>query len=173
MSDPYNKILNAIIDTNKGLNAGVSSEIVFGTVITLDPLSIQVNNRDILPAGFFVLGQMCRPHKVTIPHTHKYKNIVDMAGGFTHGHEVTGSTSATDHSHSVTGSALPHTQPDHPHTYEGETFDVHDEEHGVEYVTLEIFEPLKIGDIVLMFSFNRGQRYYVAERLEIDEDDEL
>ena len=37
-------------------------------------------------------------------------------------------------------------------------------------VTLEIEPKLKVGDRVLLFSFNDGQKYYVAERIEVEQE---
>lgn len=43
--------------------------MVFGKVTKLDPLEIDIGTMR-LTSDFLFLGQMCRPHKVTIPHTH-------------------------------------------------------------------------------------------------------
>jgi hypothetical protein len=42
----------------------------FGEVASIDPLKIDIGNNIVLTEEFLFLGQMCRPHKVTIPHTH-------------------------------------------------------------------------------------------------------
>lgn len=44
--------------------------LIFGTVVKVDPLEIDIGNNVILTKEFLFLGQMCRPHKVKIPHTH-------------------------------------------------------------------------------------------------------
>ena len=43
--------------------------MVFGKVTKLDPLEIDTGTMR-LTSEFLFLGQMCRPHRVTIPHTH-------------------------------------------------------------------------------------------------------
>ncbi len=43
---------------------------IIGTVKTVNPLKIDIGNNVILDENFLWLGQMCRPHRVTIPHTH-------------------------------------------------------------------------------------------------------
>lgn len=44
--------------------------MIFGEVKALDPIQIDIGNNVILTEEFLFLGQMCRPHKVTIPHNH-------------------------------------------------------------------------------------------------------
>lgn len=52
------------------MNQNKPNTMIFGTVKTIDPLSIDIGNGIVLPKEFLFLGQMCRPHKVKIPHTH-------------------------------------------------------------------------------------------------------
>ena len=47
-----------------------TNNMVFGEVKSIDPLKIDIGDNIILSDKFLYLGQMCRPHKVTIPHTH-------------------------------------------------------------------------------------------------------
>lgn len=44
--------------------------LVIGTVVSVQPLKINIGNNVVLSEDFLFLGQMCRPHKVTIPHNH-------------------------------------------------------------------------------------------------------
>lgn len=44
--------------------------LVIGTVTSVNPLRIDIGHNIILNEDFLWLGQMCRPHRVTIPHTH-------------------------------------------------------------------------------------------------------
>ena len=44
--------------------------MIFGTVKSVDPIQIEIYNGLILEEGQLFLGQMCRPYKVKIPHTH-------------------------------------------------------------------------------------------------------
>lgn len=50
--------------------ANKTDTMIFGTVVKVDPLEIDIGNNVILTKEFLFLGQMCRPHKVKIPHTH-------------------------------------------------------------------------------------------------------
>lgn len=52
------------------MNQNKPNTMIFGTVKTIDPSSIDIGNGIVLPKEFLFLGQMCRPHKVKIPHTH-------------------------------------------------------------------------------------------------------
>lgn len=121
--------------------------LTYGVVKSLNPLSILVDGfKEPLDAEFFFLGQMVRPHKVTIPHKHEYNGETELAND--------GGQGATDHKHSIEKQV---------------TEDLHVGTGGYsqDYVTLDIYPPLTIGDRVLLFSFNDGQKYYVAERIEV------
>ena len=59
--------VNAI---KKMMKQNKPNTMIYGTVKTVDPLSIDIGNGIVLPKEFLFLGQMCRPHKVKIPHTH-------------------------------------------------------------------------------------------------------
>lgn len=47
-----------------------TNNMIFGEVTSIDPLKIDIGNNIVLSDKFLYLGQMCRPHKVTIPHNH-------------------------------------------------------------------------------------------------------
>ena len=59
--------INAI---KKMVKQNKPNTMIYGIVKTVDPLSIDIGNGIVLPKEFLFLGQMCRPHKVKIPHTH-------------------------------------------------------------------------------------------------------
>lgn len=48
----------------------VPDTMTFGEVTSIDPLKVDIGNNIIIDDKHIFLGQMCRPHKVTIPHTH-------------------------------------------------------------------------------------------------------
>lgn len=144
------KLFNAIKRASQP--ASNPDNMIFGTVESVDPLKVRISDKIVLPEQFLFLGQMCRPHKVTIPHTH-------MLEGNTGKNQPVCSNCSGTHTHSLN---------------DIETINVHDEEVDTDYkefVTLEIHPKLKEGDKVLMFAFNNGQMYYVAERIEEDEED--
>jgi hypothetical protein len=123
MSDgAYNKIVDALMQVNKpGINDAVSN-VVYGTIVTLNPLSISISNMvEPLPANFFILGLSFKTRRYKmVPHTHDI--YISGWGTYTTSPSV-------------------------------ET-----------YIDLEPIDPLVIGDKVLLFSFNKGQKYYVAEK---------
>lgn len=124
--------------------------MTFGIIKSLRPLSVRVDNHNFdLPEEFFFLGQMVRPHKVTIPHKHEYNGETELAND--------GGQGASPHKHDILKQV---------------TEDLHEGTGGYSqpHVTLEIEPKLKVGDRVLLFSFNDGQKYYVAERIEVEEE---
>lgn len=139
----FNKLIDAINST-QGSIASKNSELLYGTIVTLEPLSIKIDDIGTLPEEFFVLGQMVRPHTVTIPHKHEYNGITELIndggqGASAHQHEI--KQQVTEDLHVGTGG------------------------YSQESVVLEIYPKLAINDRVLLFSFNNGQKYYVAERI--------
>lgn len=136
--------------------------MIFGTVVNTNPLEIDIGNNIVLNDKFLFLGQMCRPHKVKIPHTHQYNGTTENA---TTG--ISATTTATISSTPTLGTV---TIIDSGHTHEIKeqvTEDVHKQ--GTDFeesVILEIEPVLQKDDKVLMFAFNNYQMYYVAERIE-------
>jgi len=167
-----------------------SNTMIFGEVVSVDPLKIDIGNNVVLTKEFLYLGQMCRPHKVTIPHTHIYNGETEKATATAGGVITTpplpdapvdsgvGSSNGGDLSFVFTGQGTLTVTETTGHSHEiknQETEDVHKENCGTDYedyVTLEIYPKLKgrqgdqPGDIVLMFAMNDNQMYYVAERIE-------
>lgn len=139
----FNKLIDAINST-QGAVTPKHSELLYGTIITLNPLSIKVDDIGILPEECFVLGQMCRPHTVTIPHKHEYNGVTEQTND--------GGQGASPHSHEIKQQV---------------TEDLHEGTGGYsqESVILEIHPKLTEGDRVMLFSFNNGQKFYVAERV--------
>lgn len=158
-----NRLVNVIKKISDQSNK--PDTLTFGIVKSVDPLKIDIGNNIILTEEFLFLGQMCRPHKVKIPHTHEYNGTTENAGA---------SSSSTDPTLTqkgdltVTGQATVVEVRGHKHDIKDQvTEDVH--KSGSDYeesVTLEIEPKLKVDDKVLMFAFNNYQMYYVAERIE-------
>ena len=136
-----NRLVNNIAKLANATSNVRSSELLYGTINTLEPLSVKIDTlNEVIPEEFLVLGQMCRPHTVTIPHKHEYNGITEMANdgqGSNHQHEIKAQI----------------------------TNDVHDGINEETFITLEIYPKLHVGDTVLMFSFNNGQKFYIAERI--------
>lgn len=136
--------------------------MIIGEIIKLDPLQIDIGHNMIIYDEQIFLGQMCRPHKVKIPHTHQYNGNTELAET-----GITATTTATVSASSTPG-VVTIIDLKHQHDIKEQvTEDVHKE--GTDYeesVTLEIEPKLKVGDKVLIFAFNNYQTFYVAERIE-------
>lgn len=145
MTNSFNRLINAISEYSNATSEIRSSELIYGEIVSLEPLKIKINTfKEPLTEEFLVLGQMVRPHTVTIPHKHEYNGVTEETND--------GGQGAQNHLHSIKQQV---------------TEDLHLGTGGYEQesVVLEIYPKLQVGDIVLMFSFNNGQKYYVAERI--------
>ena len=228
MSDDMNamRMFNLMRKMNQKKNI---DNMIIGTVNKIDPLEVDAGNGLILSSEFLFLGQMCRPHKVTIPHNHqinafesettkainttsisagvatttpqtagKYdvktqeikrnddkgiderklktetKSGIDLGGAelsmsvnvatspvSTSGGGGTVTSTVDLSTFTVNDSGHKHIIPEHF------TQDVHfPKTEYEEYVTIEIYPRLKVGDKVLMFAMNNYNMYYIAERIE-------
>ena len=228
MSDDMNamRMFNLMRKMNQKKNI---DNMIIGTVNKIDPLEVDAGNGLILSSEFLFLGQMCRPHKVTIPHSHQINafesgitksiNTTSISAGVaTDVPQKTGSydvktqeikrndnkgidertlktekklgidlggaslamnVNVATSSVSTSGGAGTVTS-----TVDLSTFTVNDSGHKhiipehftqdvhfpkteyEEYVTIEIYPRLKVGDKVLMFAMNNYNMYYIAERIE-------
>lgn len=162
MSDDEDLLAISLFNTIRKINEPKrNNNMIFGEVTSVDPLKVDIGNNVILTEEFLYLGQMCRPHKVKIPHTHEYNGETENG--------KTGISATTTATVGLTPVGTV-TIIDSGHTHEIKkqvTEDVH--KSGTDYeesVTIEIEPKLKVGDIVLMFAMNNFQLYYVAERVE-------
>ena len=158
-----------------------TNNMIFGDVVSIEPLKIDIGDNVILTQEFLYLGQMCRPHKVKIPHTHQYNGDTETATATAGGTSVTppGTITPNPNPTKTTGDlsatfagqgALTVTElSGHSHKIENQvTEDVHKEDTDYEEgVIIEIEPKLAVGDKVLMFAMNNNQMYYVAERIEV------
>lgn len=139
--------------------------LLIGEILKLEPLQIDIGHNMTIEEDQLFLGQMCRPYKITIPHTHQYNGETELVAT-----NITATTTATV-SASATPGVVTIIDPQHKHEIKEQvTEDVHKE--GTDYeksVTIEIEPKLKVGDRVLMFAFNNYQMFYVAERIEKEE----
>ena len=141
-----------------------SNTLTYGTIKSVEPLKIEISNNIVLEETQLVLGQMCKPHKVRIPHMHtitaKTEDAISKVHGVypefeTHKHDIKEQEISDVHKDVGDKSSVS------PIGYEPKPSTGSEE-----YVMLEIYPKLKVGDKVLMFAFNDYQQYYVAERIE-------
>lgn len=145
--------------------------MTFGKVVSVSPIKIDIGSNIILTEEFLFLGQMCRPHKVKIPHTHQINVDTENAGATANATAV--GLYRGDLTITTAGTATTTVVETNGHKHqikEQATENVHKK--GTEFeesVTIEIEPKLAVGDKVLMFAFNNYQMYYVAERIEKEE----
>lgn len=185
------EIANAIRRMTKESN---QDTMIYGTVESIDPLKIRISEKIVLTEKFLFLGQMCRPYKVKIPHKHQINGTTEFTKAIsgeqegtvhvTQYDEDTGEETGEEDEAVALGGAeilyegsgtLEIVEPQgHKHVLDRVTTeDVHKKDTDYEkYVVIEIEPKLKEGDKVLMFAFNNYQMFYVAERIEKDEEEE-
>jgi hypothetical protein len=140
-------MLESITALSKASNTEETG-FAYGTIRSLNPLSVLVDGHSVaLPEEFFILGQNVRPHKVTIPHKHEYNGETEL--------EEDGGLGASSHKHSILKQV---------------TEDLHEGTGGYkqDYVIIDIYPSLSVGDRVIMLRSNNGQKYYILERVEND-----
>lgn len=54
MSNAFNKIVESLSKTN----IDTVSELIYGEIITINPLSIKINENTILPYNFFIINKL-------------------------------------------------------------------------------------------------------------------
>lgn len=117
--------------------------VIIGTVKTLSPLCIQIDEKLLLTEEFLILGAMVKRTVVAIPAVNETTYREDD----THRHSVDALTTSTDgeHPHS-------HTVPAHYTSYE--------------LPEICLWRGLEVGDVVYLLRMNRGQKYFVLQREE-------
>ena len=125
------------------------TDFVFGTVLSVKPLLIQVGTMK-LTEKFLMLSPFCVETKINLNHTHNMSGTTKPADLGSHMHSVTISSSNYATSEANLGS----------HTHEVEI----SSENGLGIITL--WRGLKEGDSVLLLKGMSGQKYYVLQRQE-------
>lgn len=69
MDNEFNRFFNAIRNLIRK-ECHRPNDMIYGKIVSVDPLKIDIGGNIILEKEKLFLGQMCRPHKVTIPHKH-------------------------------------------------------------------------------------------------------
>lgn len=159
--------ISKIINATKRLNYQPKvNNLIYGTVMNTEPLEIQIQQGVIIKAPHLILGEALRPHKVSMPHTHQYNGTTESTGGAM----VAGTNFVNV---TITGdAAVTNVTDSHSHEIKEQvTEDVHKtQDKNEKYVTIEMYPPLHKSDVVLMFAFNDFQKYYVAERVSIGDE---
>jgi hypothetical protein len=69
MDNEFNRFFNAIRNLIRK-ECHKPNDMIYGKIVSVDPLKIDIGGNIILEKEKLFLGQMCRPYKVTIPHKH-------------------------------------------------------------------------------------------------------
>ena len=139
--------------TKKTTSKNGSGGLMFGTVTTVSPISINVDSRLTVGANNIIISPLCVETKLNIRHTHEAKVEGDSAPietskAFTPEDKVqgVGKEIVLEHTHTITVS----------------TPSVELEEAFKEPITL--WRGLSVGDTVIMISSSDSQTYYVLQR---------
>lgn len=89
--------------------------LLFGEVISVSPLKIQVDQKSIYTGKMLVLTRNVTDYEVDMTVSHQTYEV-------THSHQVSGSALSVSHTHSVSGTAA---SVEHGHTVTGQTDDGH------------------------------------------------
>lgn len=124
-------------------NSSDPMAIMFGNVISVEPLQINVEQRFTLGALQLILTNNVMDHDVSITMDWSTEEI-------THNHGYSGSTGTADlHSHSYSGTTEDNT---HGHSVKGKK-------------TITIHNALVIGDQVILVKMQGGQEYIVLDKV--------
>lgn len=145
----YEQALSKMVRATKKLTDKPTPDtLLYGTVSGINPLQITLQSGLVIKEPHLFLGEALRPHNVSMPHKHQYSGDTESSTGL-----VSADGRSLDHNHKISNQT---------------TEDVHKtQEKKKKYVTIEMYPPLDVSDIVLVFAFNDFQKFYVAERIKI------
>ncbi len=150
-SDVFNKMLDIIIENSQTSDA--NGTILFGTVESLEPISVRINENILLSSDFLIVSKYLKKYKVTMPHDHVTKISTETDKGTLTGTGLDGTP--TSHTHTV----IPHI-----HQIQTDTGDVSTQK--ALYVELEMYPKLMVHDEVILLPFANRQKFYIIERIE-------
>jgi hypothetical protein len=178
------QIFNAILETGKSATDGVKGELLYGTVVTVKPLSINVDQRDTLPEQFFFAGQMVSERiaagdrvallsfnrgqqyyitEVLVDDPDMCFGVYQNDGGF-----IVDRIGYRPAEYFWIGQHLRPQRMTFPHTNPvggGREVGFPEFEPKPDSAIFQTYPPLTAGDKCLLFSMNKGKKYYVAERV--------
>ncbi len=138
MTVDYKRIAQALVQTPKQIAQSVGSSIVYGTVISIEPLVISIEDKIELPAEFFVLSVFCKDFEVEL----EIETQTSECEGEKHSHEIEIESEKIITDEVETG--------------------IH--AHEVKLTKkLKLWRGLREGDVVNMIMQSDKQKYYVIE----------
>lgn len=183
------KIVEAIREM---LSKEPEDNLLFGTIESVSPLKVRLNDKIVLNENMLILGHALKPIKVKMPHSHEYSGKVEMTKAVSGPFQEDEYTKTTYDDKTGKEISTPVTVPEggaeiqfegegtltiveaegHCHVIKKQTTDnVH--KSGTkysDYVTIEIEPKLSAGDRVILFAFNNFRKFYIAERIEDEEE---
>lgn len=150
-NDLVKLIKRAAIDA---VNASKPCNLVFGTVTSISPLQINVEQKMTLTSAQIVLSRNVTDYKVKIDINDKTENgasEIDLS----HTHGYSGTTgSSNSHSHSYSGTTETGGKIDITHSHKFK---------GIKEIIIK--NALAIGDEVIMIRMQGGQKYIVIDKV--------
>lgn len=124
---------------------GQFADVLYGTVIATEPLSIKINDKLILTERNLILSAFVQETWINIPTTHGEQGT---DGVFMHRHEINAETELANDGQGA----------DHKHAIKIYT------EYALPKILL--WRGLQIGDVVYLLRVAKGQSYFVMQRQE-------
>lgn len=161
----------------EAVSASSPAGLVIGTVTSVSPLSVSVEDMFTLDEDFLILTKNVTDHyvdmsvshtgeenEVNISHSHTYSGTTDSASVDNHKHSIQGSESGGETSEVVTGTT------NHSHAYNGTTsqFEASSTSHSHGYKGRKkvlMHYALEAGESVLLLRVQGGQQYIVLDRI--------
>src|SRR5690606_16624287 len=179
-----------------GVDATNPVNVLFGDVLSVNPLSVHVDQRFTLTREFLVLSEQVIPYSIDVSHRHTYDGgttagalgSLDLRHNHVEGARATTSALSSydlEHHHELDGedtsNALSSLDLEHEHTIEeGVTEDAlttpYNLQHSHTYdggttdsalSTIVIREGLKVGDKVILLRVQGGQKYVILDKVGI------
>ena len=149
-NDLVKLIKRAAIDA---VNASKPCNLVFGTVTSISPLQINVEQKMTLGSAQIVLSRNVTDYKVKIDIDAETENGADI--DLTHTHEYAGTTgSYNSHSHNYSGTTESDSVTNIAHSHKFK---------GTKEITIK--NALVVGDEVIMIRMQGGQKYIVMDKV--------
>ena len=170
--DPYAKmnavIQNAIADGLKSL----TNDISIGVVRRMSPLTIQIDKKHTLTSDYLIVSSALKELKIEVDMSHGHDAQPPAISAEITLDTFRGNTQIQAASELSPNPPMPNPANDHNHemththnvqtSVNAESGKIGENELKIE---IEIFKGLAVGDRVICFPFNNGQKYYIAERV--------
>jgi len=135
--------------------------ITYGTVITVNPLSIRIDDKNVLPANYFIVAGHLKGLELDL------SELLSGLLGDINISPIKANTYIKANEGLEELEAVPESSndvPEHNHEF------THSHDISIPEISelppIILFKPLVMGERVVLLSFNGGKKYYVAERVD-------